>query len=85
MVQIRQTKNDPAAKGFLFFWRVRAASTPPTCLQGYVLLVPARQARILGECIGDLSLTDIQSIVTSELSVNRQEPRTREALPKADL
>ena len=62
MIQIRQTKNDLAAKGFLFFLRIRAASTPLACLQGYVLLVPAGQARIVGECTGDLLLIEKTSI-----------------------
>jgi hypothetical protein len=62
MIQIRQTKND-CGEGASY--SSCAYERPPrrgASLKGWVLLVPAGQARIVGECQGDLSLGELASI-----------------------
>ena len=53
MIQIRQAKDDLAAKRLLILLAIRAASTPLACLERYVPRLPPGQPRIVGECTGD--------------------------------
>jgi hypothetical protein len=55
MIQIRQAKDDLAAKGFRFFLGVRAASTPLGMPGRVNSPIFAREAGVVEECTGDFA------------------------------
>jgi hypothetical protein len=58
MIQIRQTKNDLAAKGLLILLAHTSGLHAAGMLARVCSARPAGQARIVGECTGDLALTE---------------------------
>jgi hypothetical protein len=45
VIQIWQAKDDFLTKGFPFFSRIRAASTPQACLEGYICYINSKNKK----------------------------------------